>query len=90
MDSECKQVSYMIGMDIAKSLEEIKADIDPELLSEGVIDQLAGKTKLTEQQHKEIREAFGVKLQAHAEKTAPNCRRKTSMKAMPSWPRTKP
>ncbi len=70
MDSECKQVSYMIGMDIAKSLEEIKADIDPELLSEGVIDQLAGKTKLTEQQHKEIREAFGVKLQAYAEKMA--------------------
>lgn len=70
MDSECQQVSYMIGMDIAKSLEEIKADIDPALLSQGINDQLAGKTKLSEQQHKEIREAFGVKLQAYAEKRA--------------------
>lgn len=70
MDSECEQVSYVIGMDIAKSLEEIKADVDPALLSEGIIDQLAGKAKLNEQQHKEIREAFGVKLQAYAEKMA--------------------
>ena len=70
MDNECQQVSYMIGMDIAKSLTEIKADIDPAMLNEGINDQLAGKARLNEQQHKEIRDAFGVKLQAYAEKMA--------------------
>lgn len=70
MDSDCKQNSYMIGMDLAKSLEEIKADIDPAMLSQGISDQLAGKPKLNEQQYKQVREAFGNKLQAYAEKAA--------------------
>ena len=70
MDSDCKQNSYMIGMDLAKSLEEIKADIDPEQLAQGISDQLAGKPKLNEQQYKQVREAFGNKLQAYAEKAA--------------------
>ena len=41
MDSECKQVSYMIGMDIAKSLEEIKADIlSLEAETEGLLGEI--------------------------------------------------
>jgi FKBP-type peptidyl-prolyl cis-trans isomerase FkpA len=70
MNNEQKQVSYMIGMDIAKSLEQIKQEIDVTMLSKGLTDQINGKTLLNEEQHKQIRDAFATKLQAHAEKVA--------------------
>jgi FKBP-type peptidyl-prolyl cis-trans isomerase FkpA len=70
LNTERKQVSYMIGMDIAKSLEQIKQEIDVEQLSKGLSDQMKGKASLTVEQHKQVREAFAVKLQAHAEKVA--------------------
>lgn len=70
MNNERKQVSYMIGMDIAKSLEEINKEIDVSMLSKGLADQMEGKAKISEQQHTQIREAFTKKLQAHAEKVA--------------------
>ena len=69
-NNEQKQVSYMIGMDIAKSLEQIKQEIDVKSLNAGLSDQLEGKALLNQDQHKQIRDAFSVKLQAHAEKTA--------------------
>lgn len=69
-NNERKQISYMIGMDIAKSLQQIKKEIDIDLLSQGLKDQLDAKPALTEEQHKQIRDAFAVKLQAHAEKVA--------------------
>jgi FKBP-type peptidyl-prolyl cis-trans isomerase FkpA/FKBP-type peptidyl-prolyl cis-trans isomerase FklB len=69
-NNEQKQVSYMIGMDIAKSLEQIKQEIDVKALNAGLTDQMNGKSLLNEEQHKQIREAFAAKLQAHAEKTA--------------------
>lgn len=69
-NNEQKQVSYMIGMDIAKSLEQIKQEIDVKALNAGLSDQLNGKALLNEEQHKQIRDAFSVKLQAHAEKAA--------------------
>lgn len=70
MNNEQKQVSYMIGMDIAKSLEQIKQEIDVGMLTKGLTDQINGKPLLNEAQHKQIRDAFSVKLQAHAEKVA--------------------
>jgi FKBP-type peptidyl-prolyl cis-trans isomerase len=70
LNNERKQVSYMIGMDIAKSLKEIENEIDVGMLSKGLSDQMAGKPLISEQQHTQIREAFTVKLQAHAEKIA--------------------
>lgn len=70
MNNEQKQVSYMIGMDIAKSLEQIKQEIDVGMLSKGLTDQINGKSLLNDEQHKQIRDAFSIKLQAHAEKTA--------------------
>jgi FKBP-type peptidyl-prolyl cis-trans isomerase FkpA len=69
-NNERKQISYMIGMDIAKSLEQIKREIDVEFLGKGLKDQLDGKAKLSEEQHKQVRDAFTIKLQAHAEKVA--------------------
>lgn len=70
MNNERKQVSYMIGMDIAKSLKEIDKEIDVSMLSKGLADQMEGKAKINELQHTQIREAFTKKLQAHAEKVA--------------------
>jgi FKBP-type peptidyl-prolyl cis-trans isomerase FkpA/FKBP-type peptidyl-prolyl cis-trans isomerase FklB len=70
MNTERKQVSYMIGMDIAKSLKEIEQEIDVDMLTKGMRDQLADKPLVSEAQHTQIREAFSVKLQAHAEKVA--------------------
>jgi FKBP-type peptidyl-prolyl cis-trans isomerase FkpA len=70
MNTERKQVSYMIGMDIAKSLKEIEQEIDVDMLTKGMRDQMADKPLVTEAQHTQIREAFSVKLQAHAEKVA--------------------
>lgn len=69
-NNERKQISYMIGMDIAKSLQQIKQEIDVDLLGKGLKDQLDGKAALTEEQHKQVRDAFAVKLQAHAAKVA--------------------
>jgi FKBP-type peptidyl-prolyl cis-trans isomerase FkpA len=70
MNNEQKQVSYMIGMDIAKSLDQIKHEIDVDMLSKGMIDQINGKALLTDAQHKQVRDAFALKLQAHSEKVA--------------------
>lgn len=70
MNNEQKQVSYMIGMDIAKSLEQIKQEIDVTMLSKGLTDQINGKSLLNDEQHKQIRDVFAQKLQAHAEKVA--------------------
>jgi FKBP-type peptidyl-prolyl cis-trans isomerase FkpA/FKBP-type peptidyl-prolyl cis-trans isomerase FklB len=70
LNNERKQVSYMIGMDIAKSLKEIEKEIDVGMLSKGLSDQMADTPLINEQQHTQIREAFTVKLQAHAEKIA--------------------
>lgn len=70
MNNERKQVSYMIGMDIAKSLKEIEGEIDVDMLGKGLADQMAGKALINDAQHQQIREAFAAKLQAHAEKTA--------------------
>lgn len=69
-NNERKQISYMIGMDIAKSLQQIQKEIDVDFLSKGLKDQLADKATLTEEQHKQVRDAFAVKLQAHAAKVA--------------------
>ncbi|MCE2869739.1 MAG: FKBP-type peptidyl-prolyl cis-trans isomerase [Gammaproteobacteria bacterium] len=70
MNTERKQVSYMIGMDIAKSLKEIEQEIDVDMLTKGMRDQMADKPLVSEAQHTQIREAFSIKLQAHAEKVA--------------------
>jgi FKBP-type peptidyl-prolyl cis-trans isomerase FkpA len=78
MNNEQKQVSYMIGMDIAKSLDQIKQEVDVAMISKGLSDQMNGKALLTEVQHKQIRELFAQKLQIHAEKVAAELPKKNS------------
>lgn len=63
--TEKEQVSYMIGMDMARSLEPVKDEIDLDTLNKALKSSLAGeKLLLDEKQAGEIREAFGQKVQA--------------------------
>lgn len=63
--TEKEQVSYMIGMDMARSLEPVKDEIDIETLHKALKSSLAGeKLLLDEKQAGEIREAFAQKVQA--------------------------
>lgn len=67
LETERKQVSYMVGMDIAKSLDQIKGDIDVDILAGALRDAFAKKNvKLTDEQSNQIRAAFTQKLQQRA------------------------
>jgi FKBP-type peptidyl-prolyl cis-trans isomerase len=60
-----KQVSYMIGQDMGKSLKVIKDELDLEVLSQAIADQFAGKeSKLTEEQALKVQETFTATIQA--------------------------
>ena len=63
--TEKEQVSYMIGLDMAKSLEPIKDEVDLDTLNKALKGALAGeKSLLDEKQAQKIRESFGQKMQA--------------------------
>ena len=60
-----KQVSYMIGQDMGKSLSVIKDEIDLEVLTQAIADQFAGKeSKLTAEQALKVQETFTAAIQA--------------------------
>jgi FKBP-type peptidyl-prolyl cis-trans isomerase FkpA len=68
LDTEKKQVSYMIGMDMAKSMEPIKDRIDLDVFAEAMETVFEGGTpKINEEQSLKIQEAFTAKLQAKQE-----------------------
>ncbi|QSX75681.1 FKBP-type peptidyl-prolyl cis-trans isomerase [Lysobacter arenosi] len=65
LPTEKEQVSYMIGMDMARSLEPVKDEIDLDTLNKALKSSLAGeKLLLDEKQSTQIREAFAQKVQA--------------------------
>lgn len=65
LDTERKQFSYMIGMDIGKSISPVKAEIDMETLVEAMKTVMKdGKPLLTDEQAKEIGKAFGERMMA--------------------------
>lgn len=62
---EKERASYMIGLDIAKTLEPVKDEIDIAMLEKGLRTTLKGeKSLMTEEQAQKVREAFGQKIQA--------------------------
>ena len=68
LETEREQVSYMIGMDMAKSLTPIKDDLDVEILAQAMRDSFEGKTpKMTEEQSLQVQQAFTTRLQARQE-----------------------
>jgi FKBP-type peptidyl-prolyl cis-trans isomerase FkpA len=63
--TEKEQVSYMIGLDLAKSLETIKDEVDLDTMTKAMKGALAGeKSLMTEEQAAQVRESFGQKIQA--------------------------
>lgn len=65
LETEKKQVSYMIGLDIANSLAPLKDELDVDLIAEAMRARFADETpKLSEEQVKIVQEAFTAKLQA--------------------------
>lgn len=64
LSSEKEQVSYMIGRDIARSLEEVKGEFDIEILSDAIVAGLAGEESLmTDEQATQVRENFAQRIQ---------------------------
>jgi FKBP-type peptidyl-prolyl cis-trans isomerase len=65
LPTEKDQVSYMIGMQMAKSLEPVKDDVDVDTISKAIKTSLSGgKLLLTEEQAQKIGESFSEKMQA--------------------------
>lgn len=65
LDTERKQVSYMIGLDLANSLMPIKDDLDVEVLAEAMSARFAGEdVKLSDEQVRIIQDAYTARLQA--------------------------
>lgn len=63
--NEKERVSYMIGLDLAKSLEPVKDEIDLNTMNKALKSGLAGeKSLMTEEQAQQVREAFTQKMQA--------------------------
>ena len=63
--TEKEQVSYRIGMDMARSLEPVKGEIDLDTLHKALKTSLeGGKPLLDEKQAAQIRESFGQKVRA--------------------------
>ena len=65
LPTEKEQVSYMVGMALAKQLDPMKEEIDVDTISKAIKTSLAGgKLLLTEEQARKIGEDFGQKMQA--------------------------
>lgn len=65
LPTEKDRVSYMIGMDLAKSLEPVKDEIDLDTLQRALKASLAGeKLLLTDEQAQQVRETFAQEMQA--------------------------
>jgi FKBP-type peptidyl-prolyl cis-trans isomerase FklB len=62
------KVSYSIGLDIGQSLRQRAMELNPELLARGIKDALSGsKALLTEDQAREVLEAFAKDMAAKEE-----------------------
>lgn len=65
LDTERKQFSYMIGMDIGKSISPVKDEVDMETLVEAMKTVMKdGKPLLTDEQAKQVGQAFGERMMA--------------------------
>lgn len=65
LETEKQQISYMIGLDMAKSLEPIKDGLDVDVFAEAMKAQFAGdEPRMTDEQSLAVQEAFTTKLQA--------------------------
>lgn len=65
LDSDKDKISYTIGMDMAKSLEPAKDEVDVDVIARAIKDVWAGREPaLDEEQANTVREEFSEKMQA--------------------------
>jgi FKBP-type peptidyl-prolyl cis-trans isomerase FkpA len=65
LPTEKDKVSYMIGMQMGKSLEQVKDEVDVDVIAKAIKSSLAGeKMLMDEKQAQQIAEGFGQKMQA--------------------------
>ncbi len=65
LPTEKDQVSYMIGMEMAQSLQQVKGDVDVDVIAKAIRTVLAGeKPLMTEQQAAQVAQDFGQKMMA--------------------------
>ena len=64
LPNEKAQASYMVGMDIGESLEQIEDEVDIAIVIQAIEATLAGEDpKLTEEQRAQVRQRFAAALQ---------------------------
>lgn len=66
LPTEKAQVSYMVGMDIGESLEQIRDEVDMEIVIEAMQATVTGEgegAKLTDEQRQQVRQRFAAALQ---------------------------
>lgn len=65
LKDEKERISYMIGMDIGKTLDQVKDEVDVDTLEKALRTALSGgKPLMTEEQAQKVREEFSQKIQA--------------------------
>ena len=65
LTTEKEKVSYMVGMDLANGLSQIKGEVDINIVIEAMKTQLAGgKALMTVEESQAVRQSFMQKLQA--------------------------
>jgi FKBP-type peptidyl-prolyl cis-trans isomerase len=65
LDTERAQVSYMIGLDIGRSMSVVKQDLDLDVVRQAMEDAFEERDpKITDEQMQQIQAAFTTKLQA--------------------------
>ena len=65
------KVSYSIGMDIGRNIKRQSLDVNVEALAAGIKDIIAGgKTALTEDEAREVMNAYRTELQAKQQSQA--------------------
>lgn len=61
--SDRDKVSYMIGMDMARSLTPYRDEVDPAIVAQALTDVLSGRTlRITDEEAEGIRQAFIARL----------------------------
>lgn len=65
LPTEKDKVSYMIGMQMGRSLEQVKDEVDVDVIAKAIKASLAGeKLLMDDKQAQQIAESFGQKMQA--------------------------
>lgn len=71
LDTEAKQFSYVVGMDVGNSLKDLDADLDLETVIMAMRDVMSGdEVLLSESQANELKQAFFQKRQQQAAEQA--------------------